>query len=123
LEYIAQARTNLSWYIIVFGGAIAYLATSKEAEQFFVTLANDSRLGPVLAIVPMTAASLAVLFIPIRKTPGPLNPPALGAAHPPCAPALKSLFGVTVFLQKVAITSFVYSAIRLVSHIVQSTSP
>jgi hypothetical protein len=123
LEYIGQARTNLSWYIIVFGGAIAYLATNKASEQFFVTLATESQLGAGLAIVPMTAASLAVLFIPIRKTPGPLNPPALGAAHPACAPALKSLFGVCIFLQKVAISSFVYSAIRLVSHIVQTTPP
>jgi hypothetical protein len=122
-EYIGQARTNPSWYIIVFGGAIAYLATSEGAEKFFVTLANKSQLGAGLAIVPMTAASLAVLFIPIKKTPGPLNPPPLGAANPPCAPALKSLFGVCIFLQKVAITSFVYSAIRLVAHIVETTPP
>ena len=45
LDHIGQARTNLSWYIVVFGGAIAYLATSKDAEQAFVKLATDSELG------------------------------------------------------------------------------
>ncbi|HEX4142328.1 MAG TPA: hypothetical protein VHY91_02165 [Pirellulales bacterium] len=113
LQQIGEARTNLSWYIVVFGGAVAYLATSRDAEQFFVELANDSRLGAPFAVLPVTAASLAVLFIPIRKSQGP--PPSA------CTPSLKSMFGVCIFLQKVAITSFVYAAIRLMSHIVQGS--
>ena len=78
----------------------------------FMKLAGDSQFGVWLPIVPLVAASFAVLFIPIR----------MWLTRPRHAGGANSMFGLCVFLQKVAITGFVYSAIRLTWHFANSES-
>ena len=75
------------------------------AEQF-VRLCHAAGLPLWLPICPLITASFAVLFIPVQK--GPSKAEATGA--------LKMMFAADVFLQKIAITAFAFSVLRLAVH-------
>ncbi len=110
LQSIVHVRINLSWFILLYGVSIAFFTMGRNdagsvAEQF-VRLCQGAGLPLWLPISPLITASFAVLFIPVQKGP------SKGEA----TSALRMMFAVDVFLQKIVITAFVFSVLRLAVH-------
>ena len=110
LQSVLTVRTNLSWFILLYGVSIAFFTMGRNdagyvAEQF-VHLCRGAGLPLWLPISPLITASFAVLFIPVHK----------GSSKGEATSALRMMFVTDVFLQKIVITAFAFSVLRLAVH-------
>ena len=106
LKLLGATRQYLSWFVVLYGVAAAYLMTEGQRRYDLLDFCGKAHIPPVALVLPFITTCIAVLFIPIRKSKDNNNPETP-------SDALKSMFCVSMLLQKLAMTATLFIIIRL----------
>lgn len=113
LDTSTRARTYMSYYIAIYGAAIAFILPLSDTAQRQAALAllTGSGVPGWLMIAPLVLCSVAMMFFPIKLGVGSGTP--LDQRKP--TPANVSIVIFNAWAQKVATFVFVYVVLMIVA--------
>ncbi len=107
-DAVTRSRTYVSWYIAIFGAVLALAFADAESREAIKLLLDVTGIAPWLLGAPLVLAIIVMLFIPIRIE-------CTNAGQP--SSALKWLFAINVFFQKVILLVFGHLSIMALGSI------
>jgi len=119
LDTSTRARTYMSYYIAIYGAAIAFILPLSDTAQRQAALAllAGSGVPGWLMIAPLVLCSVAMMFFPIKLGVGAGT--ALDQRKP--TPANVSIVIFNAWAQKVATFVFVYVVLMIVAPVWRAT--
>lgn len=108
-EGITRARTYVSWFIALYGALIGLAYTAGDPAGSTLLAASTAANVPLwLLASPLAFAFISMLFISISLDLGESESPAP-------SPALRSVFCLVIFLEKVILILFGHPGLRILS--------
>tara|TARA_B100002049_G_C16037766_1_gene357514 strand:+ start:215 stop:694 length:480 start_codon:yes stop_codon:yes gene_type:complete len=104
-EAVTRARTYLSWYIGLYGVIIGLAVARSEKMGSFIAALDKSGTPIELIGLPLVLSIFSMLFIPIQ----------IGKSADDATPntALRTLFFIVVYLQKVILILIAHIGLRV----------
>lgn len=108
-ESVTRARTYISWFIGLYGVVIGIVLSQGDGAGYLSAALERSDTPTWLVALPLLLSLVAMLFVPLQ-----LSGKADDAHHKPNA-ALKLLFFLVVYLQKVILILIGNIGLRVMS--------